>query len=130
MGKVVEIANEIAASLAGWDAEVQFVPEFRIRDAVKAKIIVVPAGTAFRALSRGVHEETPCIHLGFLKKATEDELPGLLDSVQELGKSFLHRRMAGAACTGVEFDPLYSPSHLREKGLFVSVIELNFRTAG
>ena len=59
-----------------------------------------------------------------------DELPGLLDSVQELGKSFLHRRMAGAACTGVEFDPLYSPSHLREKGLFVSIIELTFRTAG
>ena len=94
------------------------------------KAVVVPAGTGFRALSRGVLEETPCVHIGFVRKATEDDVAALLDSVQELGKSFLHRRMAGATCTGVEFDPLYSPAHLREKGLFVSVVELTFKAAG
>lgn len=130
MSKVMELADEVAAALAGWDAEVQFTPEFRIRDAADRKAVVVPAGTAFRALSRGVHEETPCVHVGFIKKATEDDVAALLDSVQELGKSFLHRWMAGATCTGVEFDPLYSPAHLREKGLFVSVMELTFKAAG
>jgi hypothetical protein len=130
MSKVMELADEIAAALAGWDAEVQFVPEFRIRDTADRKAVVVPAGTGFRALSRGVHEETLCVHVGIIKKATEDDVAALLDSVQELGKSFLHRQMAGSTCTGVEFDPLYSPAHLREKGLFVSVVELTFKAAG
>ena len=130
MSKVMELAAEIAAALAGWDAEVRFTPEFRIRDTADRKAVVVPAGTAFTALSRAACEETPCVHVGFIKKATEDDVAALLNSVQELGKSFLHRRMAGATCTGVEFDPLYSPAHLREKGLFVSVVELTFKAAG
>ena len=130
MSNVIGIANEIAASLADHHAEVQFIPEFKIRDAGDTRVVVVPAGTEFRALSRAVHEERPCVHVGFVRKATEDDVAALLDSVQELGKSFLHRRMAGATCTGVEFDPLYSPAHLREKGLFVSVVELTFKAAG
>ena len=32
-------------------------------------------------------------------------------------------------CTGVAFDPVYSPTHLRDKGLFVSVMELTFQGA-
>jgi hypothetical protein len=130
MSKVMELADEIAAALADYHAEVQFIPEFRLADVSGMKAVVVPAGTGFRALSRGVLEETPCVHIGFVRKATEDDVAALLDSVQELGKSFLHRRMAGATCTGVEFDPLYSPAHLREKGLFVSVVELTFKAAG
>ena len=129
MSNVIGIANEIAASLADHHAEVQFIPEFKIRDAGDTRVVVVPAGTEFRALSRAVHEERPCVHVGFVRKATEDDVPALVDFVQALGKSFLNRRFGNALCTGAVFDPIYSPAHLREKGLFVSVVELTFRTA-
>lgn len=130
MSKVIELANEIAATLADYHAEIQFVPEFRIKDASDVKVVVVPAGTEFKALSRAMHEERPCVHVGFLKKATEDDVPALVNFVQALGRTFLNRRYGDAVCTSVVFDPIYSPSHLREKGLFVSVIELAFKAAG
>ena len=88
------------------------------------------AGTEFRALSRGLHDERPCVHVGIVRRATEDDVPALIDFAQALGRSFLHRRLADATCTGVAFDPVYSPSHLRDKGLFVSVMELTFQGAG
>ena len=129
MSNVIGIANEIAASLADHHAEVQFIPEFKIRDAGDTRVVVVPAGTEFRALSRGLHDERPCVHVGIVRRATEDDVPALIDFAQALGRSFLHRRLADATCTGVAFDPIYSPSHLREKGLFVSVVELTFAGA-
>lgn len=129
MSKVIEIANEIAGELAHLHAEVQFTPEFRIKDASMTKAVVVPAGTGFRALSRAVFEETPCVHLGIVRKASEGDVPALVGVVQKLGRSFLNRRICDAVCTEVSFDPLYSPSHLREKGLFVSVVELTFKAA-
>lgn len=130
MSTLIELAEAVAASLADYGAEVQFVPEFRIRDTEDMKIMVVPAGAEFKALSRGICEEILEVHLGVLKKATQDDVPELASFVQALGKSFLHERVGNAICTGAVFDPVYSPSHLREKGLFASVIELEFRTAG
>ena len=107
----------------------QFIPEFALRGTAETRVVVVPAGTEFRALSRGLHDERPCVHVGIVRRATEDDVPALIDFAQALGRSFLHRRLAGATCTGVAFDPIYSPSHLREKGLFVSVVELTFACA-
>ena len=57
------------------------------------------------------HENIFMDHAGFSTYETT-----LIDFAQALGRSFLHRRLADATCTGVAFDPIYSPSHLREKG--------------
>ncbi len=129
MSKVLEIAEAVASELADHHAEVQFIPEFALRGTAETRVVVVPAGTEFRALSRGLHDERPCVHVGIVRRATEDDVPSLIDFAQALGRSFLHRRLADATCTGVAFDPIYSPSHLREKGLFVSVVELTFACA-
>ena len=68
--------------------------------------------------------------MGVLKRAKEDDVPALMEFAQAMGRSFLNRRLAGMTCTGVAFDPVYSPTHLRDKGLFVSVMELTFQGAG
>ena len=34
---------------------VQFIPEFALRGTAETRVVVVPAGTEFRALSRGLH---------------------------------------------------------------------------
>jgi len=130
MSRVLQLAEAIAAELADYGAEVQFIPDFTLKGAKEMQIVVVPAGTEFKALSRAMHDERPCVHIGFVKKATEDDVPALVDFAQALGRGFLNRRILDSTCTNVVFDPIYSPTHLREKGLFISVVELTFRSAG
>lgn len=130
MSNVMKLAEAVAAELAAFGAEVQFVPEFTAAESRALRAAVVPAGTEFRALSRNVHAERPCIHVGFVRKATEDDVPELVDTVQTAAQSFLNRRLCGMTCTGVVFDPLYSPAHLREKGVFLGVAELTFEGTG
>ena len=60
MSKVLEIAEAVASELAAHQAEVQFIPEFALRGTAETRVVVVPAGTEFRALSRGLHDERPC----------------------------------------------------------------------
>ena len=129
MSRILELAEAVAAALADYSAEVLFIPEFDLKGTKGTRVIVVPAGTEFKALSRGLHDERPCVHVGVLKRASEDDVPALVDFAQAMGRSFLNRRLAGMTCTGVAFDPVYSPSHLRDKGLFVSVMELTFQGA-
>ena len=130
MSRILDLAAAVAAALEDYSAEVLFIPEFDLKGTKGMRVIVVPAGTEFKALSRGLDDERPCIHVGVLKRASEDDVPALVEFAQAMGKSFLNRRLAGATCTGVAFDPIYSPMHLREKGLFVSVVELTFASAG
>lgn len=130
MSRVIALANQIAAVLEDYHAEVQFVPDFRLAETRDMQIVVVPAGTEFKALSRATYEEKPCVHIGFVKKATEVDVPQLVTVAQALGNSFLNRRFGDSICTNVVYDPIYSPTHLREKGLFVSIIELTFKAAG
>ena len=130
MSRILELAEAVAAFLSDYGAEVLFIPEFDLKGTRDTRVVVVPAGTEFRALSRASHEERPCVHVGVLRRATEDDVPALVDFAQALGRSFLNRRLGGMTCTGVAFDPVYSPSHLRDKGLFVSVMELTFQGVG
>ena len=129
MSRILDLAEAVAAALADYSAEVLFIPEFDLKGTKETRVIVVPAGTEFKALSRASHEARPCVHVGVLRRATEDDVPALVEFAQALGRSFLNRRLAGMTCTGVAFDPVYSPTHLRDKGLFVSVMELTFQGA-
>ena len=60
MSKVLEIAEAVAAALADHGAEVQFIPEFALRGTAETRVVIVPAGTEFRALSRGLHVIITC----------------------------------------------------------------------
>ena len=127
MTDIVELAEAVAAELAEYHAEVLFCPEFELRDLEEMKVVVVPLAVEYKTVSRAAREELLKVQIGFLKRCDEDALPGLLDTVEELGLGFLGRKIGDAACVGVAYDPIYSPEHLRERRQFTSVIELSFK---
>lgn len=127
MSEVLKIAEAVTAELAEHKAELLFAPEFELRDLETMRVVVVPAGTSYKTLSRASHEELSKVTIGILKRATEDDLPELLRFTGKLGIGFLNRKLAGATCVGAAYNPIYSPDHLRERGQFTSVIELAFK---
>lgn len=127
MSEVLDIAEEVVTFLATYHAELLFSPEFNLGELDTMRVVVVPTGTEYKTLSRASHEEVLKISVGILKRATEEDLPQLLEFVEELGLGFLSKKLAGATCIAVLYDPIYSPSHLRERNQFTSVIQLVFK---
>ena len=127
MSEVVKIAEAVAAELADYNAELMFFPEFDLKELDDMRVVVVPSGTEYKTVSRASREEVLKISVGFLKRGCEDELPELLRLVEGIGLGFLNRKLAGAVCIAVVYDPIYSPDHLRERGQFTSVIQLVFK---
>jgi len=130
MSEVLKMAEAVAAELAEYHAEVMFFPEFELRELEAMRVAVVPTGTEYKTVSRSSREELLKVQIGFLKRGCEDKLPELLQLVEGLGLGFLNRKLAGATCVGVAYNPIYSPDHLRERGQFTSVIELTFKRFG
>lgn len=126
MSKIYNLATAVASELSQYDAQVRFFPEFSLKEMQAARVIVIPASNEFNCLSRNAHEELPVIHVGVVRRATEEDVPALLTLVEGIARSFLRRRLAGASCISAGFNPLFSPEHLRENGEFISVIELTF----
>lgn len=127
MSEVVKIAEAVAAELADCNAELMFFPEFDLKELDDMRVAVVPAGVEYKTVSRAAHEELLKVSVGILKRGCEDELPELLKLVEGIGLGFLNKKLAGASCVAVAFDPIYSPEHLRERGQFTSVIQLTFK---
>ena len=127
MSEVLKIAEAVAAELAEYHAEVVFFPEFELRELDEMRVVVVPLATEYKTLSRAAHEELLKVQIGFLKRGCEDNLPDLLQLVEGLGLGFLNKKLAGATCVCVAYNPIYSAEHLRERGQFTSVIELSFK---
>ena len=128
MSEVLKIAEAVAEELAEYHAEVVFFPEFELRELDEMRVVVVPLATEYKTLSRGAaHEELLKVQIGFLKRGCEDNLSDLLRLVEGLGLGFLNKKLAGATCVCVAYNPIYSAEHLRERGQFTSVIELSFK---
>ena len=127
MSDILTLARAVAEELKEYKAELLYLPEFELRYLDDLRIVVVPAGTQYKTLSRAAHEELPKVQIGILKRCTEDELDGMLRFAEKLGLGFLNRKLAGGTCVSVIYNPIYSPEHLRERGQFTSVIELVFK---
>ncbi len=127
MSEIMKITRAVTAELEEYHAELLYSPEFELRELETMRVVVVPVGTEYKTLSRASHEELLKVSVGVLKRATEDGLPELLQFVEELGRGFLNRKLAGAICIGVAYNPIYASEHLRERGQFTSVIELEFK---
>ncbi len=127
MSEVLKMAELVAAELKEYKAELVYFPEFDLRELDEMRIAVVPVGTQYKTLSRSAHEELPKVQIGVLKRCGEDGLDEMLQFVEKLGLGFLNKKLGGATCVAVAYNPIYSPEHLRERGQFTSVIELTFK---
>lgn len=127
MSEVVNLAVAVACFLTEYNAEVLYFPTFDLRDLDDLRVVVVPNSTEYKTVSRERHEEILKVQIGFLKRGSEENLDDLLRIVEKIGLGFLNRKLGGATCVCVAYNPIYSPEHLRERGQFTSIIELTFR---
>ena len=125
MDDIIELAEGVAGAL-GEGAEVSFAPEFSLKGIAEKRIVVVPVGIETKPSARDYLEDRYKVQVGLLKKCTEDDVPGLVREVVGIGRSFLQRVVAGLRCMKVEYAPLFSPEHLRERRQFTGVVELTF----
>ena len=127
MVDIIKLAEAVAAEISvPGEAEVMYAPELDLKGIKELRIIVAPAGLDMKPISRGCCEDALKIHIGVLKKCTEDDVPDLVNTVVGIGRSFLDKRLEGATCMKVAYNPLYFPDHLRERRQFTGVIELTF----
>ena len=127
MSEVVNLAVAVAGFLTEYNAEVLYFPTFDLRDLDDLRVVVVPNSTEYKTVSRERHEEILKVQIGFLKRGSKENLDDLLRIVEKIGLGFLNRKLGGATCVCVAYNPIYSPEHLRERGQFTSIIELSFR---
>lgn len=129
MADIVKLAEAVAAEIgAEGGADVMFAPELDLKGIRERRIIVVPSELGMKPISRGSCEDSLKIQVGVLKKCTEDEIPGLIGMVEDIGRGFLDRQLAGAICTDAKYTPLYYPDHFRERRQFTGVVELTFKS--
>ena len=124
MADIIKQAESVASEVEG---DLMFAPELDLKGIREMRVIVVPAGLGVKPISRGASEDSMKIQVGVLKKCTEDEVVDLVNTVITIGRSFLDRKLAGATCTHIEYNPLYDPTHLRERRQFTGVVELTFK---
>ena len=124
MADIIKLAEAVANEVEG---DLMFAPELDLKGIREMRVIVVPAGLGVKPISRGASEDSMKIQVGVLKKCTEDEVVDLVNTVITIGRSFLDRKLAGATCTHIEYNPLYDPTHLRERRQFTGVVELTFK---
>ena len=127
MSEVVNLAVAVDGFLTEYNAEVLYFPTFDLLDLDDLRVVVVPNSTEYKTVSRERHEEILKVQIGFLKRGSEENLDDLLRIVEKIGLGFLNRKLGGATCVCVAYNPIYSPEHLRERGQFTSIIELTFR---
>ena len=128
MADIVSLAEAVARELKPYgDAEVMFAPDLSLPGLKELRIIVAPIGLGMKPLARGYTEDVLTVQVGLLKRCTEDEIPSLIGKVTEIGRSFLDKRLEGATCMNVKYDPLFYPPHFKERRQFTGVIELSFK---
>ena len=126
MVNIIELAEGVARDIG--EAEVALAPEYALKDVKeRMRIVVVPVGIKHKMLARGFREDFLTIHVGVLRKTTEDELVDLVNYAQTLALDFLHTTVRGAKCVEANHTPLYVPDHMRERRQFTGVIELLFK---
>lgn len=125
-GTINTLAMELAETIGG---TVDFIPEFERREIIEKKIIVVPQGIERAQLARAVVQTDYIFSIGVLKRiASEDELPGMIEEVQTLGRSILGSySIHGGRCIAVDYEPLYAVELLRERRQFTAVLKVTFR---
>lgn len=128
MVDIVKLADEVAKNLSDLaKAEVMFAPELELKGLKELRLIVVPTTIVMKPIARTTSEDTFKIHVGVLKKCTEDDVNDLIKTVILIGRRFLDVRLGGATCVEVGYDPLYSADHLRERRQFTGIVELTFK---
>jgi hypothetical protein len=134
---VIQITEAVRTSLAGATLSQPIVPQrlylpsFDLTDMTALQVSVVPAASSVAIASRRSQREDHQVHVAVQKKvdptavAAVDDLVQLVQEIDDYLRSA--GPMAGATWIGTALEPLYHPEHLRDKGVFTSVLTLTYR---
>lgn len=113
----------------------EYVVEYRVDGLNEIRVPVVPREVEVELESRAADRHEYQVDVGVLSRADlndPDGIDGLMDLVQEIA-DHLRRTVFSltgnvtAVWSGIANDPLFSPRHLREEGVFLSVLTLTYR---
>jgi hypothetical protein len=137
---IIDIADAVTAELnaakvgtfaMAFIAARMNLPEFDLSAMDTLHVTVVPKGVKESYASRNSAQAEYSVDVGvmkrFINQADQDAMLGLVEQIRTF---FRMRRLAQyqpAMCVGAENDPVYDPTHLREKRQFTSVLTLTFR---
>ena len=142
MKECIDIADSLTALInsapAGtfntdFVAQRTVLPEFELSELKELKVSVVPAAVEITNLTRSSRQYDFTVDIGIQKKVTTEhdsqvaELSVLISELIEFITANRLPDLPWATFKQVKNDPVYSPSHLREKRVFISVITVSYR---
>lgn len=144
MAVVVDIARAVTNLLKATTfsmpvtAERYYLPEFDLKDIRDIRVSVVPAELDEELLDRARDQAEYTIHVAVQQRVIKHDPPGidndkidaLMHLVEEIDDLFRHKRLVGydqALWAKTENKPIFDPKHLKEHGLFTSLLAFTFR---
>lgn len=134
------VRDELNSAPAGtfsqsFSATREYVVEYRVSTLEEIRVPVVPREVEVELETRNADRHEYRVDVGVLSRADlnkPEDIDALMDLAQEIADHL--RRTAfsliggvTAVWSGIANDPLFSPRHLREEGVFLSVLTLTYR---
>jgi len=134
----VDIAEAVKEALNGgsfsqaFGAVRAYRPEYDLEGLKDLRVTVVPKALEVAPVSRGSANHNVDVDVAVQKRTGMDTsaVDALMALVEEIADYFRQKRLPDhetAVWVGATNEPVYSPEHLREHGVFTSVLTLSFR---
>lgn len=126
MSGILDYANAVVEMLSAYGAKIEFAPDFDVRDLKEIRVAVLPAGRKTKFETRGSKRKEHLLNVAVIQKWNGRDIEDLIAKAEEIGDLLHGKRILNGICMNVEWNPLYAVDELREKGIFISVLNVVF----
>ena len=126
MSIIETVAMDIAKTIG---AQIDYVPQFELKDFRKEKLLVLPIGSKYEQLSRGTKEIRITLEIAYVKRVEEKEISALLEKVQQLVQTVQNTKVYNGRGYVVEVlnTPTYDVDAMITEKKFLSVMTVEIR---
>ena len=126
MSIIETVAMDIAKTIG---AQIDYVPQFELKDFKKEKLLVLPIGSKYEQLSRGTKEIMITLEIAYVKRVEEKEISALLEKVQQLVQTVQNTKVYNGRGYVVEVlnTPTYDVEAMITEKKFLSVMTVEIR---
>lgn len=127
MASIIEtVATQIATAIG---AQIDYVPQFELKDFRKEKLLVLPIGSKYEQISRGSKEIRITLEIAYVKRVDEKEISTLLEKVQDLVQTVQNTKVYNGRGYVAEVlnTPTYDVDAMITEKKFLSVMSVEIR---
>lgn len=127
MASILEqISTEVATAIG---AQIDYVPQFELKDFNKEKLLVLPIGCKYQTITRGTKEIKVNLEIAYVKRIAEKEISTSLEKVQDLVQNLQNLKLYGGRgyVTEVNNTPSYDVDSMVTEKKFLSVMSVEIR---